>query len=108
MKADVANFTKSLALVLAYRRIRVNCVAPDMIDTKASLNLGKSAGVTSEKSWHPQPLPDAGGVKGDAGAIIFLASDLARFTTGTSIHVDGGDLASGGWRQLETSGRYVV
>ena len=43
------------------------------------------------------PLPVAGHVDDVAGAVIFLASDLGRFVTGTTIHVDGGNLAAGGW-----------
>jgi NAD(P)-dependent dehydrogenase (short-subunit alcohol dehydrogenase family) len=70
MKAAQASLTKTLALELADRRIRVNAVAPD------------------------------GGVPDDvAGAIAFLASDLARFVTGTTVHVDGGTSAASGWRR---------
>ena len=32
-----------------------------------------------------------------AGAVIYLASPLSRFVTGTTIHVDGGNVAAGGW-----------
>jgi NAD(P)-dependent dehydrogenase (short-subunit alcohol dehydrogenase family) len=39
----------------------------------------------------------------DAAAVVaFLASDLARFVTGTTIHVDGGNWAAGGWRRQPT------
>ena len=38
-----------------------------------------------------------------AGAVLFLASDLARFVTGITIPVDGGTLAAGGW--YKTPGR---
>jgi enoyl-[acyl-carrier-protein] reductase (NADH) len=34
-----------------------------------------------------------------AGAAIFLATDLSRFVTGTTIHVDGGNVAAGGWHR---------
>ena len=34
-----------------------------------------------------------------ANAVIFLASDLGRFVTGTTVHVDGGIVAAGGWRR---------
>ena len=43
------------------------------------------------------PLPVAGHVDDIAGAVIYLASDLSRFVTGTTVHVDGGNLAAGGW-----------
>ena len=35
-----------------------------------------------------------------AGAAVFLASDLSRFVTGTTIHVDGGNWAAGGWHPV--------
>jgi NAD(P)-dependent dehydrogenase (short-subunit alcohol dehydrogenase family) len=86
MKAALASLTKSLALELGDRRIRVNCVAPDVIPTPG-------VGDMPVKT----PLPFAGHVDDVAGAVIYLASDLSRFVTGTTIHVDGGNLAAGGW-----------
>lgn len=86
MKAAVANLTKSLALEFGARRIRVNCVAPDVIPTPG---IGEVPVTT--------PLPIAGHVDDAAGAVIFLASDLSRFVTGTTLHVDGGNHAAGGW-----------
>jgi 3-oxoacyl-[acyl-carrier protein] reductase len=87
MKAALVNLTKSLALELGDRRIRVNCIAPDVIPTPG---IGGEMAVKT-------PLPIAGNVDDVAGAVIFLASDLGRFVTGTTIHVDGGNLAAGGW-----------
>jgi 3-oxoacyl-[acyl-carrier protein] reductase len=87
MKAALVNLTKSLALELGDRRIRVNCVAPDVIPTPG---IGGDLPVKT-------PLPVAGHVDDVAGAVIYLASDLGRFVTGTTIHVDGGNLAAGGW-----------
>jgi 3-oxoacyl-[acyl-carrier protein] reductase len=86
MKAALASLTKTLALELGDRRIRVNCVAPDVIPTPG-------VGEMPVKT----PLPFAGHVDDVAGAVIYLASDLSRFVTGTTIHVDGGNLAAGGW-----------
>ena len=87
MKAAVFSLTKSLALELGDRQIRVNCVAPDVIPTP---------GIGSEMPVKT-PLPFAGSVDDVAGAVVFLASDLSRFVTGTTIHVDGGNWAAGGW-----------
>jgi NAD(P)-dependent dehydrogenase (short-subunit alcohol dehydrogenase family) len=42
-------------------------------------------------------LPYAGHVDDVAAAVVYLASDWARFVTGSTIHVDGGNLAAGGW-----------
>jgi 3-oxoacyl-[acyl-carrier protein] reductase len=87
MKAAVVSLTKSLALELGARRVRVNCIAPDVIPTPG---IGGDVPVRT-------PLPVAGHVDDVAGAVIYLASDLARFVTGTTVHVDGGNLAAGGW-----------
>lgn len=97
MKAAVANLTKSLALELGARRIRVNCVAPDVIPTPGVGDLG---GVHT-------PLPIEGHVDDVAGAVLYLASDLGRFVTGTTLHVDGGNLAAGGWHRT-SDGRFVT
>jgi enoyl-[acyl-carrier-protein] reductase (NADH) len=43
------------------------------------------------------PLPVQGDVDDVAGAVVYLASDLSRFVTGTTVHVDGGNAAAGGW-----------
>jgi len=88
MKAALANLTKSLALELGERMIRVNCIAPDMIPTPGTGELAVKT-----------PLPRAGHVDDVAGAVVFLASDLSKFVTGTTIHVDGGNWAAGGWRR---------
>jgi NAD(P)-dependent dehydrogenase (short-subunit alcohol dehydrogenase family) len=87
MKSALVSLTKSLALELGDRHIRVNCIAPDVIPTPG---IGGELPVKT-------PLPVAGHVDDVAGAVIYLASDLGRFVTGTTIHVDGGNLAAGGW-----------
>jgi 3-oxoacyl-[acyl-carrier protein] reductase len=87
MKAALASLTKSLALELGDRRIRVNCVAPDVIPTPG---IGGEMPVKTA-------LPIAGHVDDVAGAVVYLASDLARFVTGVTLHVDGGNWAAGGW-----------
>jgi NAD(P)-dependent dehydrogenase (short-subunit alcohol dehydrogenase family) len=91
MKAAVANLTKSLALELGERMIRVNCIAPDVIPTPG---IGQELPIRT-------PLPRQGDVDDVAGAALYLASDLSSFVTGTTIHVDGGNWAAGGWRRGE-------
>jgi NAD(P)-dependent dehydrogenase (short-subunit alcohol dehydrogenase family) len=88
MKAAVASLSRSLALELGERRIRVNCIAPDLIPTPG---IGEVRVNT--------PLPIQGSVEDVAGAAVYLASDLSRFVTGTTLHVDGGGWAAGGWRR---------
>ncbi len=98
MKAAVVNLTASLALELGDRGIRVNCVAPDVIVTPG---VGALEGVRT-------PLGGAGRADDVAGAVVFLASDLARFVTGSTIHVDGGNHAAGGWRRAADGGWTVA
>jgi 3-oxoacyl-[acyl-carrier protein] reductase len=94
MKAAVEYLTRSLALELGARRIRVNCIAPDVIPTPGVPLSGPPR----------TPLPYAGNVDDIAAAAVYLASDASRFVTGTTIHVDGGNLAAGGWRRLDDGG----
>ena len=93
MKAGVASLTRSLALELGERRIRVNCIAPDVIPTP---------GIGPVRVNTPLPIP--GRVEDVAGAAVYLASDLSRFVTGTTLHVDGGGFAAGGWRRTGEGG----
>src|SRR6476660_9267754 len=89
MKAAVANLTHTLALELGERMIRVNCVAPDVIPTPG---IGEVPVRT--------PLPRAGHVDDVAAAVVFLANPaLSGFVTGTTLHVDGGNCAAGGWHR---------
>jgi 3-oxoacyl-[acyl-carrier protein] reductase len=91
MKTAVMGLTKTLALELGPRMVRVNCIAPDVIPTPG---IGTDFGERT-------PIPIAGHVDDCAGAAVFLASELSRFVTGTTIHVDGGNLAAAGWIRNE-------
>jgi 3-oxoacyl-[acyl-carrier protein] reductase len=93
MKAALANLTQTLALEFGDRRVRVNCIAPDVIPTPG-------VGELPVKT----PLPFAGETDDVAAAAIYLASDWSRFITGTTIHVDGGNLAAGGWGRSKEGG----
>ena len=105
MKAAVANLTKSLALELAERRIRVTCVAPDMIPTPGDAGLADdSAAMELDRAYDMKPLPYEGHVDDCAAAVIYLAGDLGRYVTGTTVHVDGGTHGAGGWRRRHDGG----
>jgi 3-oxoacyl-[acyl-carrier protein] reductase len=102
MKAALGHLTRTLALELAPRRIRVNAVAPDAVPTGGDEDL-RGAMLAAGAEYDPAVTPPLGyfGTPDDvAAAVVFLASDLSRFVTGITIHVDGGNWAAGGWRRL--------
>jgi 3-oxoacyl-[acyl-carrier protein] reductase len=94
-KAGVENLTRTLALELGDRGIRVNTVAPDMIATPGVGDL--------EGSIRP-PIGRIGKPEEVASVVAFLASDLASYVTGSTVHVDGGNLAAAGWRRAPDGG----
>ncbi len=96
-KAAVENLSKSLAVELSDRRIRVNVLAPDAIPTPGDDAL--AAEVDSYASYKLKVPLGLGTPDDFAGAAVYLASDLSRWVTGAVIHVDGGSHACGGWRQ---------
>jgi len=106
MKAAVENLTKTLALELAGRRIRVNAVAPDVIPTPGDALLVDDSAALADLSWAKQPALDGGTVWDVAAATVFLCSDLSGFITGTTVHVDGGNYAASGWKRLVETGSY--
>ena len=96
-KAAVTGFTRSLAVDLGNAGVRVNAIAPDLVE---SLQVPYSKWVAPEDadripSW--VPVGRFGTAEDVAGVALFLASDLSAFVTGTTIHADGGSLAAGGW-----------
>ncbi len=104
MKAAVTQLTWSLALELGDRGIRVNCVAPDMIPTPGDAGLAEASGALLE-GLHPTPLRRMGTPEECAAVIVFLASDLAAFVTGSTVAVDGGTVAAGAWK-VRLDGRF--
>lgn len=92
-KAALDQFAKCSAMELAPKRIRVNVVNPGF----TTGNFQKSAGVSEEAynalveaSKESYPLGRAGDPEDVAHAILFLASDKAKFITGVVLPVDGG------------------
>ena len=93
-KAAVVNLTRSCAVELAPDRIRVNAICPGFIATPLAAG-GPDVSSVERQFAGRQPWPEAGVADDVAGAVLFLASDDARFVTGESLVVDGGLLASG-------------
>lgn len=95
-KAGVINYTQTAALELAAHKIRVNALAPDITLTEGLAALADGADAGS-RFGQIVPLGRPGHVDDLAGAAVFLASDLAGYITGQTLHVDGGTQAAGGW-----------
>jgi NAD(P)-dependent dehydrogenase (short-subunit alcohol dehydrogenase family) len=98
-KAAVTHFARNLAVELGPDGIRVNNVAPDYAPTPnlSRLAAGASPLETPEGIRAAVPLARAGTPADVAGCVVFLASGLSAYVTGTTLHVDGGTLASSGW-----------
>ncbi len=88
-KAAVISMTRTLALELAAANIRVNAIAPGLIETRLA------AAITSDEllsgEWKRKtPLARHGQPGEIAGAALFLASDAASYMTGQTMVIDGG------------------
>ena len=99
LKAGLVNFTRSLAVEVGGRDVRVNAIAPDLTHTPQ----------TPMYDWHPDrsltrcwvPLGRFAHPDEQADAALFLASDQARFITGHTLPVDGGTAAASGWYRTD-------
>lgn len=93
-KAGVINYTRTASFELAPHGIRVNALGPDLTMTEGLQNLvaADAAGIADGI-----PMRRAGHVDEMAAAAVFLASDMASYLTGQTIHIDGGTEAAGGW-----------
>lgn len=88
-KAALMGFSKSLAREVGSRGITVNCVAPGFIDTDMTRALPEE----TRKMFEAQTaLGRFGEAQDIADAVLFLASDQAKYITGQTLHVNGGML----------------
>lgn len=86
-KAGIEGFTKSVALELASRNIRVNCVAPGFIVTEMTDVLTDQQ---KETILAKVPLRSLGDIDDVANAVAFLLSSAAKYVTGHTLSVNGG------------------
>jgi 3-oxoacyl-[acyl-carrier protein] reductase len=86
-KAGLVGMTKALAAEVAARGITVNCVAPGFIATAMTDALGEA-----QRASLLERIPAGRLGTGDdvAGAVLYLASPLATYVTGQTLHVNGG------------------
>jgi len=92
-KGGIDGLTRALAKELAARKIRVNAVAPGMIETDMSQVV---RGVAGDQIKGIIPLKRIGKSEEVANVVAFLASDEASYLTGQVLRVDGG-LSLGGY-----------
>ncbi|MGE2720560.1 SDR family NAD(P)-dependent oxidoreductase [Mycolicibacterium celeriflavum] len=102
-KAGVINYTQTAAFELSPHGIRVNALAPDFTLTEGLMQI--SGGTLRPDVAPGIPMGRPGHVDEIAGAAVFLASDMASYITGQTIHVDGGTHAAGGWYHHPQTGR---
>lgn len=86
-KAGLIGMSKSVAQEVASRGITVNCIAPGFIDTAMTRALAES---DREKLAERIPARRLGQTDDIAGAVLYLASDLAAYVTGAVLPVNGG------------------
>jgi NAD(P)-dependent dehydrogenase (short-subunit alcohol dehydrogenase family) len=89
-KHAVEGLTKAVALEFAKQGIRVNAIAPGSIDTDMVDRLVGKDGERRDWLLSLHPVGRLGTSEEIAAAVLYLASDAAKFTTGTTLLVDGG------------------
>tara|TARA_R110000751_G_scaffold305026_1_gene421018 strand:+ start:8051 stop:8803 length:753 start_codon:yes stop_codon:yes gene_type:complete len=89
-KAGILGLTKATARELAPDNVRVNAVCPGFIAT--DITAGKLTPEMNEQILAGIPMGRKGAASDVAGCVLFLASDLSAYCTGTEIDVNGGSL----------------
>jgi NAD(P)-dependent dehydrogenase (short-subunit alcohol dehydrogenase family) len=109
MKGAVVQLARTLAVELAPDGIRINNIAPDQVPTEGMSMMGLNVDPARGRVYEPGgpehqaviragiPMGRQGTYEDVGGCALFLASDLSAYVTGTTLHPDGGALASAGW-----------
>ena len=108
-KGGVRLLAKAVALEVASDNIRVNSVHPGIIDTPIWTKMNPAAGAERrnapidphERASLAVPLGVAGQAQDIADGVLFLASDAARYMTGSELVIDGGIMAGAGARRSQ-------
>lgn len=90
-KAAIANLTQSLAVEWAPYNIRVNAIAPGIINTPGIAHLRQSQAEYFSRIMQKIPMGRFGLPEEIAAAAVFLASDASSYITGQILHVNGGE-----------------
>jgi NAD(P)-dependent dehydrogenase (short-subunit alcohol dehydrogenase family) len=96
-KAAIRSLARSLTAELTKKGIRVNAMAPGLIDTDLQRKTGMSEEMieqTNARAHAQIPMHRSGTVDEIARAVLFLASDESTYVTGIELSVDGG------WAQI--------
>lgn len=88
-RAGVENVTKTLAQEWSDFNIRINCVAPGIIESSGLDNYPKQIQDMFEEAKKAIPLKRFGKVEDVSNAVTFLSSPMAAYITGVSLYVDG-------------------
>ncbi len=86
-KAGLVGMTKSLAREVASRGITANCIAPGFIETPMTHALNEKQTEAIASSIPAGTFGKPGDI---AAAVVFLASEEARYITGETLHINGG------------------
>lgn len=103
-KAAVEQFARTLAVEVARDGIRVNNVAPDYAPTPGLHLRHQPTGPEAENVRVAIPMGRPGLPSDVSAAVVFLASRLSSYITGTTLHPDGGTFASSGWNNWPEMG----
>ncbi len=95
-KGGVVNLTRAMAIDHGNQNIRVNCVCPGDVDTELLHSEAKQLGEDDAEFMREaaeRPINRVGQPEDIANAVLFFASDLSSWVTGSVLVVDGGGLA---------------